>query len=95
MYIVHIKCSTICSKENFSFLHSCFPGYKSFGTLEKLTTIDFSHNMFDNSIVPFLSAATSLRNLHLESNYMEGVFPTQGYVFLLNVLFFFLDFFCI
>ncbi|KAG7653404.1 Leucine-rich repeat [Arabidopsis suecica] len=52
-------------------------GYKSFGRLEKLTTIDFSHNMFDNSIVPFLSAATSVRNLHLESDNMEGVFPPQ------------------
>ncbi|RID48889.1 hypothetical protein BRARA_I05364 [Brassica rapa] len=50
----------------------------SFGRLEKLITIDFSHNMFDNSIVPFLSAATSLRTLYLESNYMEGVFPPQG-----------------
>lgn len=52
------------------------PGFKSFGKLEKL---DFSHNLFDNSIVPFLSAATSLRTLHLESNYMEGVFPPKGY----------------
>ncbi|EFH65904.1 protein binding protein, partial [Arabidopsis lyrata subsp. lyrata] len=52
-------------------------GYKSFGRLEKLTTIDFSQNMFDNSIVPFLSATTSVKNLHLESNYMEGVFPPQ------------------
>ncbi|KAH0926337.1 hypothetical protein HID58_018593 [Brassica napus] len=34
--------------------------------------------MFDNSIFPFLSAATSLRTLYLESNYMEGVFPPQG-----------------
>ena len=62
------------------------PGYKSFGRLEKLITIDFSHNMFDNSIVPFLSAATSLRTLYLESNYMEGVFPPQGYTFLLCVI---------
>lgn len=63
------------------------PGYKSFGTLEKLITIDFSHNLFDNSIVPFLSAATSLRTLHLESNYMEGVFPPKGYGFLLKSFF--------
>ncbi|KAG5397831.1 hypothetical protein IGI04_019645 [Brassica rapa subsp. trilocularis] len=34
--------------------------------------------MFDNSIFPFLSAATLLRTLYLESNYMEGVFPPQG-----------------
>lgn len=64
-----------------------FPGYKSFGTLEKLITIDFSHNMFDNTIVPFLSAATSIEALYLESNYMEGVFPPQGYAFLLNVFY--------
>ncbi|XP_006306633.2 leucine-rich repeat receptor protein kinase EMS1 isoform X1 [Capsella rubella] len=61
----------------FTGLSDHVHGYKSFATLEKLTTIDFSHNMFDNSIVPFLSAATSLRTLHLESNYMEGVFPPQ------------------
>ncbi|CAH2038669.1 unnamed protein product [Thlaspi arvense] len=52
-------------------------GYKSLGALEKLTTIDFSHNLFDNSIAPFLSAAASLRTLHLDSNYMEGVFPPK------------------
>lgn len=87
---MHIKCSTVCLKENFSFFFSLaflFSGFKSFGTLDKLTTLDFSHNMFDNSIVPFLNAATSIRSLHLESNYMEGVFPPQGYVFLLYVWF--------
>lgn len=78
---MHIRCSTFCSKENFSFSVFMFPGYKSFGRLEKLITIDFSHNMFDNNIVPFLSAATSLRTLYLDSNYMEGVFPPQGYAF--------------
>ncbi|CAN6902801.1 unnamed protein product [Brassica oleracea] len=60
-------------------------GYKSFGTLKKLITIDFSHNMFDNSIVPFLSAATSLRTLYLESDYMEGVFPPQGLANMTNL----------
>jgi Leucine-rich repeat (LRR) protein len=61
----------------FTNLSDHFLGFKSFGTLDKLTTLDFSHNMFDNSIVPFLNAATSIRSLHLESNYMEGVFPPQ------------------
>ncbi|CAA7026321.1 unnamed protein product [Microthlaspi erraticum] len=62
----------------FTGLSDHIHGYQSFGRMEKLTTIDFSHNLFDNSIVPFLSAATSLRTLHLESNYMEGVFPPKG-----------------
>ncbi|XP_009118443.1 receptor-like protein 1 isoform X1 [Brassica rapa] len=62
----------------FTGLSDHVHGYKSFGRLEKLITIDFSHNMFDNNIVPFLSAATSLRTLYLDSNYMEGVFPPQG-----------------
>ncbi|KAL0654439.1 hypothetical protein Bca4012_097130 [Brassica carinata] len=69
----------------FTGLSDHVHGYKSFGRLEKLITIDFSHNMFDNSIVPFLSAATSLRTLYLESNYMEGVFPPQGLANMTNL----------
>lgn len=69
----------------FTGLSDHVHGYKSFGTVEKLITIDFSHNMFDNSIVPFLSAATSIKTLYLESNYMEGVFPPQGLANMTNL----------
>ncbi|KAF8104053.1 hypothetical protein N665_0181s0074 [Sinapis alba] len=69
----------------FTGLSDHVHGYKSFGTLKKLITVDFSHNMFDNSIVPFLSAATSFKTLYLESNYMEGVFPPQGLANMTNL----------
>ncbi|CAL9214020.1 unnamed protein product [Arabidopsis halleri] len=56
-------------------------GYKSLERLEKLRTLDFSGNRFNNSALPFLSAAMSLRTLNLGSNELKGVFPPNGLVF--------------
>ncbi|KFK43052.1 hypothetical protein AALP_AA1G072000 [Arabis alpina] len=50
-------------------------GYKSFQRLEKLRTLDLSYNNLNNSVLPFLTAARSLRTLNLRSNTLEGVPP--------------------
>ncbi|CAN7123280.1 unnamed protein product [Brassica rapa subsp. narinosa] len=47
-------------------------GYKSLGRLRNLELLDLSSNKFNNSIFPFLNAATSLRTLFLRDNYMGG-----------------------
>ncbi|CAA7024322.1 unnamed protein product [Microthlaspi erraticum] len=70
---------------NFSYnwcdhLFDPIHGYKSFQKLEKLETLDLSRNNFNNSVLPFLSAARSLRILNLRSNSLEGVFHPNGLI---------------
>lgn len=55
-----------------------FVGYKSLRKLRNLEIMDLSYNRFNNSILPFLNAATSLTSLSLENNDMEGPFPFEG-----------------
>ncbi|CAH8359173.1 unnamed protein product [Eruca vesicaria subsp. sativa] len=43
-------------------------GYKSLGRLRNLEILDLSFNRFNNSIFPFLNAATSLTTLYLRNN---------------------------
>ncbi|CAA7013799.1 unnamed protein product [Microthlaspi erraticum] len=63
----------------FSHLFDPIHGYKSFERLENLESLDLSSNRFNSSVLPFLSAAKSLRILNLGSNRLEGVFPPNGY----------------
>ncbi|XP_009145147.1 receptor-like protein 9b [Brassica rapa] len=53
-------------------------GYKSLGKLPKLKILDLSDNGLNNSILPFLRFATSLKTLILGNNMMEGDFPMKG-----------------
>ncbi|XP_056846687.1 receptor-like protein 15 [Raphanus sativus] len=50
-------------------------GYKSLSRLRNLEILDLSSNKFNNSIIPFLSAATSLTTLFLRSNNLDGPSP--------------------
>ncbi|XP_006300680.2 leucine-rich repeat receptor protein kinase MSP1 isoform X1 [Capsella rubella] len=52
-------------------------GYKSLRRLRNLEILDLSSNKFNNSIFPFLSAATSLITLSLRSNDMGGPCPVN------------------
>ncbi|CAH8360431.1 unnamed protein product [Eruca vesicaria subsp. sativa] len=47
-------------------------GYKSLGRLRNLEILDLSFNQFNNSILPFLDAATSLTTLSLQNNNIYG-----------------------
>ncbi|KAF8083882.1 hypothetical protein N665_0748s0026 [Sinapis alba] len=53
-------------------------GYKSLRKLPKLKILDLSDNGLNNSILPFLRFATSLKTLILGNNMMEGDFPMKG-----------------
>ncbi|KFK23837.1 hypothetical protein AALP_AAs50029U000400 [Arabis alpina] len=63
------------SWNRFNHLFDPIHGYKSFQRLEKLRTLDFDGNNLNNGVLPFLSAAKSLRALNLLGNQLEGVFP--------------------
>ncbi|XP_019084997.1 PREDICTED: LRR receptor-like serine/threonine-protein kinase GSO1 [Camelina sativa] len=52
-------------------------GYKSLRRLRNLEILDLSFNRFNNSISPFLNAATSLTTLFLRSNDMDGLFHVK------------------
>ncbi|XP_019093693.1 PREDICTED: LRR receptor-like serine/threonine-protein kinase GSO1 isoform X2 [Camelina sativa] len=52
-------------------------GYQSLRTLKNLEILNLSSNRFNNSIFPYLNAATSLTTLFLRSNIMKGPFPYQ------------------
>ncbi|KAL1202027.1 Receptor-like protein 1 [Cardamine amara subsp. amara] len=56
-------------------------GYKSFQRLEKLRILDFSGNRLNDSVLPFLTAASSIRTLNFESNELKDVFSPNGLVF--------------
>ncbi|XP_019085627.1 PREDICTED: LRR receptor-like serine/threonine-protein kinase GSO1 [Camelina sativa] len=60
-------------------------GYKSLKRLRNLETLDMSSNSFNNSIFPFLNAATSLTTLFLKSNKMSGSFPVKELRDLMNL----------
>ncbi|CAA7028245.1 unnamed protein product [Microthlaspi erraticum] len=52
-------------------------GYKSLGRLRKLEILDLGDNIVNNSVLPFLNAASSLKTLILHGNYMDGIFPVK------------------
>ncbi|CAD5315544.1 unnamed protein product [Arabidopsis thaliana] len=53
-------------------------GYKSLRKLKNLEILDLSYNnRFNNNILPFINAATSLTSLSLQNNSMEGPFPFE------------------
>ncbi|XP_022720762.1 receptor-like protein 12 [Durio zibethinus] len=55
--------------------------------LQKLETLDLSGNSFSNNSLQSLSALTSLKNLILRNNYVEGSFPVQELSVLENLEF--------
>ncbi|CAN6936865.1 unnamed protein product [Brassica oleracea] len=59
----------------FSGLFDDVEGHKSLSRLRNLEILDFSSNKFNNSIFPFLSAATSLTTLFLRGNNLDGPSP--------------------
>ncbi|WZZ06895.1 hypothetical protein YC2023_092816 [Brassica napus] len=65
------------SFNSFSGLFDDVEGYKSLGRLRNLEILDFSFNSFNNSIFPFLDAATSLTTLSLSGNSFNGPFPDK------------------
>ncbi|KAJ4916130.1 receptor like protein 15 [Raphanus sativus] len=61
----------------FSALFDDLEGFKSLKRLRKLEVLVLSLNMFNNSILPYLTFATSLTTLFLRGNYMDGPFPMK------------------
>ncbi|CAN6840115.1 unnamed protein product [Brassica oleracea] len=64
-------------KNKFNGLFDDVEGYKSLRRLRNLEILDLSSNFFNNSIFPFLNAATSLTTLFLRDNKMDGPLPTK------------------
>ncbi|KAG2308269.1 hypothetical protein Bca52824_028017 [Brassica carinata] len=54
-------------------------GYKSLGRLSNLKILNLSWNDLNNSIFPFLNAATSLTTLFLQGNFRDGPFPIKEF----------------
>ncbi|XP_010416261.1 PREDICTED: leucine-rich repeat receptor protein kinase EMS1-like [Camelina sativa] len=65
------------SESMFNGLFDDVEGYKSLRRLRNLEILDLSSNAFNNSIFPFLNAATSLKTLFLRSNHMDGLFHVK------------------
>ncbi|CAN8270814.1 unnamed protein product [Cochlearia groenlandica] len=73
------------SQNQFSGFFDDVEGYESLGRLRSLEILDLSSNKFNNTIFPFLNAATSLKTLFLRDNYIDGPFPTKGICKLKNM----------
>ncbi|CAH8334646.1 unnamed protein product [Eruca vesicaria subsp. sativa] len=69
----------------FSAMFDDMEGYKSLSRLRSLEILDLSSNQFNNSIFPFLNAATSLTTLFLRYNYMNVPFPVKELKSLTNL----------
>ncbi|KAL0800993.1 hypothetical protein Bca101_056169 [Brassica carinata] len=65
------------SESVFSGFFDDVEGFRSLRRLRSLEVLDLSINEFNNSIFPFLNAATSLKALFLGTNSMNGPFPVQ------------------
>ncbi|KAF8106027.1 hypothetical protein N665_0148s0015 [Sinapis alba] len=59
------------------FIPLGFPGHKSLSRLKNLKTLDLSSNGFNNSVFPFLNAATSLTTISLRKNLISGPFTAK------------------
>ncbi|KAA8525511.1 hypothetical protein F0562_007366 [Nyssa sinensis] len=60
-------------------------GCRKLSRLENLEVLDLGGNDFNNSILPCLSAISTLKNLSLDSNSLEGLFPIQEFSHLKNL----------
>ncbi|RID75043.1 hypothetical protein BRARA_B02112 [Brassica rapa] len=69
----------------FNGLFDDVEGYNSLKRLTNLKILDLSSNKFNNSIFPFLNAATTLTNLFLRSNNMGGSLPAKDFRDLTNL----------
>ncbi|KAL1188515.1 Receptor-like protein 56 [Cardamine amara subsp. amara] len=65
------------SDSGFDGLFDDVEGYTSLRRLRNLEILDFSSNQLNNSIFPFLNAATSLTTIFLGYNKMDGSFPVR------------------
>ncbi|KAH0919314.1 hypothetical protein HID58_026974 [Brassica napus] len=72
-----IQILDLSSLLGFSGLFDDVEGYKSLRRLRNLEILDLSGNAFNNSIFPFINAATSLTTLLLHWNNMDGLFPAK------------------
>ncbi|CAN6832223.1 unnamed protein product [Brassica oleracea] len=72
-------------KNKFNGFFDDVEGYKSVRRLRNLEILDLSSNFFNNSIFPFLNAATSLTTLFLRDNKMDGPLPTKYLKELVNL----------
>jgi Leucine-rich repeat (LRR) protein len=64
------------------FIHA---GYKSFERLKNLEILDISENGVNNTVLPFINTASSLKTLILHGNNMEGTFPMKELINLRNL----------
>ncbi|KAL0794911.1 hypothetical protein Bca101_066288 [Brassica carinata] len=71
----------------FSALFDDLEGYKSLRRLRNLEILVLSINTFNNSILPYLTTATSLTTLFLRDNEMDGPFPMKELKDLTNLEF--------
>ncbi|XP_010419191.1 PREDICTED: LRR receptor-like serine/threonine-protein kinase ERL2 [Camelina sativa] len=86
--VIQLSISLLSSKSRLSAFSSLFDdveGYRSLRKLRNLKTLNLSSNYFNNSIFPFLSAATSLTTLSLRYNDMDGSFPVKELRDLMNL----------
>ncbi|KAL9860406.1 Receptor-like protein 9b [Arabidopsis thaliana] len=60
-------------------------GYKSFERLKNLEILDISENGVNNTVLPFINTASSLKTLILHGNNMEGTFPMKELINLRNL----------
>ncbi|XP_019093591.1 PREDICTED: probable LRR receptor-like serine/threonine-protein kinase At4g36180 [Camelina sativa] len=61
----------------FEGIYDDVEGYRSLRRLRNLEILDLSFNRFNNSIFPFLNAATSLTTLFLPFNRIHGPLPVK------------------
>ncbi|CAG7904576.1 unnamed protein product [Brassica rapa] len=73
------------SRNFFIGLFDDVEGYKSLGRLRNLEILNLASNKFNNSIFPFLNAATSLTTLFIQKNRLSGHFPAKEFKDLTNL----------
>ena len=62
----------------FIYLFIYFVDSKSLSIFKKLETLNLNQNMFKNASLQQLNIFTSLKNLSLRWNSLEGFFPIEG-----------------
>lgn len=80
-----LSSSRSCEDCGFSGLFDDVEGYKSLSRLRNLEILDLSSHRFNNSIFPFLNAATSLTTLFLTYNNMHSPFLVKEFKDLTNL----------
>ncbi|KAJ9693012.1 hypothetical protein PVL29_011927 [Vitis rotundifolia] len=73
----------LCTLENLVMLdlsHNDLTSiFKSLPKLKKLEILNLGYNWFNKTIIKQLSGLTSLKTLVVSNNYIEGLFPSQGF----------------